>query len=77
MTYRRRPGDTVWHHNPDCWDWPGGSYEGRAEAAPGGVICFECTDRRRAAQNYMPPLPANRGASEPVTEIPALARSGR
>jgi hypothetical protein len=75
MPYRRRPDDTVWHNSPDCWNWPGGSYDGRSELPPGGVVCFECSDRRRAALDYVPPLSGPRKAPDPVIGTPAPAHA--
>jgi len=75
MPYRRRPDDTVWHNNTDCWNWPGGSYDGRAELPPGGVVCFECSERRLAASDYVPSLSQARKAPDSVTETPAPVRS--
>ena len=71
MPYRRRPDDTVWHTNADCWNWPGGSYEGRAELPEEGVVCFECTERRRVTPDYTPPLPVRPRAIsvDPLTRV--------
>jgi hypothetical protein len=75
MPYRRRPDDTVWHNNTDCWNWPGGSYDGRAQLPPDGVVCFECSERRRAALDYVPPLSGTRNVPGSVTETPVLVPS--
>jgi len=74
---RRCPDDIIWHNNTDCWNWPGGSYEGRAELPPGGVVCFECSERRRAAPVYVPPLPTARKVPAAVIGSSRLAGGAR
>ena len=74
MTYRRRFNDSIWHRNPDCWNWPGGSYDARANLEPTDVICFECAERERNAAEIVPSVKKAGEIAAPLTRAGVLRR---
>jgi hypothetical protein len=74
VEYRRPIGNTIWHHNPKCSDWPTRNFE--CKRAPPKIkdLCSDCDDPRPVARAERTILG---GPVRPTPEVRRPHRGGR